>query len=126
MSQPTYQFPRLSGFVPGAMVFGKTETMHVLRRRIDKVANANVPVLIQGESGTGKGIIHRTDPHGMPRFISFTGPGSAGSWALTFVIFGTSLLPARIGNEMLENRTPAESSQVLTVDPPSVKLRRKQ
>ncbi len=33
--------------------------MQALRARMDKVASANVPVLIQGESGTGKDIIAR-------------------------------------------------------------------
>jgi two-component system response regulator AtoC len=33
--------------------------MHAVRERLDKVAAANVPVLIQGESGTGKDIIAR-------------------------------------------------------------------
>ena len=33
--------------------------MQSLRERLDKVASANVPVLIQGESGTGKDIIAR-------------------------------------------------------------------
>jgi len=41
------------------VVFGHSETMQSLRERMDKVASANVPVLIQGESGTGKDIIAR-------------------------------------------------------------------
>jgi two-component system response regulator AtoC len=44
---------------PYEVVFGHTETMRALRERLDKVASANVPVLIQGESGTGKDIIAR-------------------------------------------------------------------
>src|SRR5438309_4232929 len=44
---------------PDQVVFGRTETMRALRERLDKVASANVPVLIQGESGTGKDIIAR-------------------------------------------------------------------
>jgi two-component system, NtrC family, response regulator AtoC len=40
-------------------VFGKSEAMQALRCRMDKVASANVPVLIHGESGTGKDIIAR-------------------------------------------------------------------
>jgi two-component system response regulator AtoC len=44
---------------PEAIVFGRSEMMQALRERIDKVAAANVPVLIQGESGTGKDIIAR-------------------------------------------------------------------
>src|SRR5690349_15833799 len=44
---------------PEAVVFGESDTMQALREKLDKVASANVPVLIQGESGTGKDIIAR-------------------------------------------------------------------
>ncbi len=49
----------LGEFPPEATVFGKSDTMRLLRERLAKVATANVPVLIQGESGTGKDIIAR-------------------------------------------------------------------
>src|SRR4029077_9997855 len=44
--------------------------MDVIRRKVEKIAAANVPVLIQGESGTGKGMLARyihsrsATPHG--------------------------------------------------------------
>ena len=44
---------------PEAVVFGRSDAMQALRNRMDKVASANVPVLIRGESGTGKDIIAR-------------------------------------------------------------------
>ena len=44
---------------PDAVVFGRSEGMQSLRERLAKIAGANVPVLIQGESGTGKDIIAR-------------------------------------------------------------------
>src|ERR1700726_1742057 len=44
---------------PEAIVFGHTESMLAVRDRLIKLAGANVPVLIQGESGTGKDIIAR-------------------------------------------------------------------
>jgi len=44
---------------PEAIVFGRSDVMQAVRDRLDKVAAANVPVLIQGESGTGKDIIAR-------------------------------------------------------------------
>jgi len=44
---------------PEAVVFGLSETMNSLRDRLAKVAGANVPVLIHGESGTGKDIVAR-------------------------------------------------------------------
>src|SRR5712672_196995 len=49
----------LGEFPPEAVIFGRSEVMQSLRDRMDKVASANVPVLIQGESGTGKDIIAR-------------------------------------------------------------------
>ena len=44
---------------PEAVVFGSSDLMNALRDRLSKVASANVPVLIHGESGTGKDIIAR-------------------------------------------------------------------
>src|ERR1700680_884538 len=44
---------------PDQIIFGHSEVMQSLRDRMDKVASANVPVLITGESGTGKDIIAR-------------------------------------------------------------------
>src|SRR6266550_3601255 len=49
----------LGEFPPDAVVFGQSDTMQSLRSRLDRVAAANVPVLIHGESGTGKDIIAR-------------------------------------------------------------------
>src|SRR3981189_3601759 len=62
----------LGEFPPEAVVFGKSEVMQALRERMDKVASANVPVLIQGESGTGKDII--------ARMIHASSPWSDGPW----------------------------------------------
>src|SRR3981189_824729 len=44
---------------PGTIVFGHSEPMQAVRSQLAKVAAANVPVLIHGESGTGKDIIAR-------------------------------------------------------------------
>src|ERR1044071_7949051 len=44
---------------PERIVFGRTEAMNAVRDRLLKLAGANVPVLIHGESGTGKDIIAR-------------------------------------------------------------------
>jgi len=44
---------------PEAIIFGHGEAMNAVRDRLTKLASANVPVLIQGESGTGKDIIAR-------------------------------------------------------------------
>ena len=44
---------------PENIIFGHSEAMQAVRSRLAKVAAANVPVLINGESGTGKDIIAR-------------------------------------------------------------------
>src|ERR1700736_6355971 len=57
---------------PDAIVFGRTEAMQSVRDRLTKLAGANVPVLIQGESGTGKDII--------ARMIHAASPWRSGPW----------------------------------------------
>jgi two-component system, NtrC family, response regulator AtoC len=57
---------------PDAIIFGRTETMQAVRERLTKLAGANVPVLIQGESGTGKDII--------ARMIHAASPWRTGPW----------------------------------------------
>jgi len=57
---------------PEAVVFGRTEAMQAVRERLSRLASANVPVLIQGESGTGKDII--------ARMIHMASPWRTGPW----------------------------------------------
>ena len=57
---------------PEAIVFGRTEAMGAVRDRLLKLAGANVPVLIQGESGTGKDII--------ARMVHANSPWRTGPW----------------------------------------------
>src|ERR1700689_5257236 len=57
---------------PEAIVFWGTDAMRALRERLAKLASANVPVLIQGESGTGKDII--------ARMIHAASPWKTGPW----------------------------------------------
>ena len=57
---------------PEAVVFGASNAMRSLRERLAKIAGANVPVLIQGESGTGKDII--------ARMIHASSPWKTGPW----------------------------------------------
>src|ERR1700693_4375818 len=73
----------LGEFPPDAVVFGKSETMQALRARMDKVASANVPVLINGESGTGKDIIarmiHNLSPWKSGPFVKVNCPAIPGT-----------------------------------------------
>ena len=51
---------------PENVVFGVTERMQSLQRKLRVVAQANVPVLITGENGTGKEIVARLIHHQSP------------------------------------------------------------
>src|SRR5579872_6242659 len=66
LAQPLGEMP------PDAIVFGRTEAMQAVRDRLTKLASANVPVLIQGESGTGKDIV--------ARMIHAASPWRTGPW----------------------------------------------
>src|SRR6202047_4458018 len=66
LTQPLGEMP------PDSVIFGGTEAMRALRERLAKIAGANVPVLIQGESGTGKDII--------ARMIHASSPWKSGPW----------------------------------------------
>lgn len=44
---------------PESVVFGKTAAMRDVRQKLERVAGANISVLVSGESGTGKDIIAR-------------------------------------------------------------------
>jgi len=48
-----------NGLPPEEVIFGQSEAMRAIRQRVEKLAGANIPVLIQGESGTGKELIAR-------------------------------------------------------------------
>ena len=47
----------VNGLPTDAVVFGRSAQMEALRHRLDKIAGLDMPVLIEGESGTGKDII---------------------------------------------------------------------
>jgi two-component system, NtrC family, response regulator AtoC len=46
-----------NGFVPPEVLFGLTDEMRKVRRTIERVAAVRVPVLIRGESGSGKELL---------------------------------------------------------------------
>jgi two-component system, NtrC family, response regulator AtoC len=68
---------------PESVVFGRSEAMLAVRERLDKLAAANVPVLIQGESGTGKDIIarmiHSQSPWRVGPFVKVNCPAIPGT-----------------------------------------------
>src|ERR1700730_11416388 len=44
---------------PVHIIFGSSAAMQTVRQKIEKVASSGVPILIQGDSGTGKGLLAR-------------------------------------------------------------------
>lgn len=68
---------------PLEVLFGRTSRMAQIRQRVERVASANIPVLIQGESGTGKDIIarliHQLSPWQSGPFVRVTCPSIPGT-----------------------------------------------
>src|SRR5215475_13490577 len=68
---------------PETIIFGHSEAMNAVRERLAKLASANVPVLIEGESGTGKDIIarmiHALSPWKSGPFVKVNCPASPGT-----------------------------------------------
>ena len=57
---------RKGSLPPASLIFGRSASMQTARQKIDKVAQSGVPILIQGDNGTGKGLmasfIHQVSP----------------------------------------------------------------
>lgn len=68
---------------PPEVIFGRSPQMLRIRQRIERVASANIPVLIVGESGTGKDIvarlIHQLSPWQTGPFVRVTCPSIPGT-----------------------------------------------
>jgi two-component system response regulator AtoC len=64
---------RMGVLPPANLIFGRSASMQKARQKIDKVAQSGVPILIQGDSGTGKGLlacfIHSLSPQPDAPFI---------------------------------------------------------
>lgn len=68
---------------PEIVIFGRTANMTTVQQKLEKVAVANVPILIEGESGTGKEIItrliHQLSPWGAGPFVKVNCPAIPGT-----------------------------------------------
>lgn len=68
---------------PDQVIFGLSDTMASVRQKLEKVAGANIPILIQGESGTGKEIIakliHARSPWESGPFVKVNCPAIPGT-----------------------------------------------
>lgn len=71
-------FGHIGRLPPEEVILGHTEAMQVIRGKLEKVASANVPVIIQGESGTGKELVaklvHRRSPWAGGPFVKVACP----------------------------------------------------
>jgi len=58
---------------PDSLVFGRTAQMQALRTRMERAAASDMPILLEGESGTGKDIVarilHRQSPWASGVFV---------------------------------------------------------
>lgn len=76
-------FGSVSNLPPESVIFGLSPVMQAVRQKVDKIAAANVPVLIQGESGTGKEIIaklvHARSPWRDGPFVKVNCPAIPGT-----------------------------------------------
>lgn len=76
-------FTPVGSLPPELVVFGASEAMKAVRQKVERVAGANVPVLIQGESGTGKEVIakliHRQSPWQEGPFVKVNCPAIPGT-----------------------------------------------
>src|SRR6202162_2284132 len=64
---------RMKKLPPANLIFGRTAGMQMTRQKIDKVAVSGVPIRIQGDNGTGKGLlasfIHQLSPKPNSPFV---------------------------------------------------------
>ena len=48
---------RTDGLPPAEMIFGCSPAMAAIHQKVQKIAGSSIPVLIQGQNGTGKGLL---------------------------------------------------------------------
>jgi two-component system response regulator AtoC len=64
---------RFGALPPLPVIFGFSADMQAMRQRLEKIASANVPLMIQGESGTGKNLlaelVHKLSPWAAGSFV---------------------------------------------------------
>jgi two-component system response regulator AtoC len=49
--------PKAAGLPPDEIIFGRSAAMAAIRQKVRKVLGTDVPILIQGANGTGKGLL---------------------------------------------------------------------
>src|SRR5213080_4673032 len=102
-----------NGLPPELVIFGRTANMLAVQQKLEKVAVANVPILIEGESGTGKEIItrliHQLSPWASGPFVKVNCPAIPGT-LIESELFGyergafTGAYGAKAGRVEMANR----------------------
>ncbi|HSZ64463.1 MAG TPA: sigma-54 dependent transcriptional regulator [Terriglobales bacterium] len=111
---------------PDNVIFGHTEVMQAVRSRLSKVAAANVPVLITGESGTGKDIvarlIHSLSPWKVGPYVKVNCPAIPGT-LLESELFGyekgafTGAVGSKPGRVEMAHRGTLFLDEISELDP---------
>ena len=111
---------------PESVVFGQTPIMLDVRQKLERVAGKNIPVLISGESGTGKDIIarllHLYSPWAAGPFVKVNCPAIPGT-LLESELFGyekgafTGAYGAKPGRVEMAHRGTLFMDEVAELDP---------
>jgi two-component system response regulator AtoC len=111
--------PAAANLPPEQVIFGQSEAMRKLRVRVDKVAGAQVPVLLLGESGVGKEVIarylHAKSPWRMGQFVKVNCPAIPGT-LLESELFGYEKGAFTGANGMKPGRVEAAEGGALFLD----------
>jgi two-component system, NtrC family, response regulator AtoC len=111
---------------PESVIFGQTAAMREVRLKLERVAGANLAVLITGESGTGKDIVarllHLYSPWAQGPFVKVNCPAIPGS-LLESELFGyergafTGAQGTKPGRVELANRGTLFLDEISELDP---------
>src|SRR5216110_2022558 len=101
LTTSSWPHQELNQLPPDTIFFGHSEHMKALQSRIEKIAALDMPVLIEGESGTGKDVIARMLHQGSPWMSG------------VFVKVRCSCIPDSL-DELFEPRAEIASSQSQT------------
>jgi len=111
---------------PESVIFGQTAALREIRQKLERVAGANLSILITGESGTGKDIIarllHLYSPWASGPFVKVNCPAIPGS-LLESELFGyekgafTGALGTKPGRVEMAHRGTLFLDEISELDP---------
>lgn len=120
IGNPPFKLP------PESVIFGQSEAMKAVSSKLERVAAANLPVLIHGESGTGKEIIarmiHLRSPWQTGPFVKVSCPAIPGT-LLESELFGyekgafTGAFGTKPGRVELAHRGTLFMDEIAELDP---------